>query len=134
MLEQELNTNIETTSITDWLDEATRHIDVVASWESLLATYDALRFSDELSDVDRLEEFKWIVQRMNSFLTKIRSKLLTCKNSEAMIQLLQKSLTPAGKMELSSREALAYQKLKQRWIISAIEKILTLEQEDQYGE
>ena len=83
-----------TTSIRDWVDEETRHIDVVASWESLCDTYDTLRFTDPLSDAERLEEFRWIVQQMNSFLTKIRTKLLSCKDMEAMVDMLTASFTP----------------------------------------
>ena len=39
---------VSSTSMRDWVDEETRHIDVVASWESLCDTYDALRFTDQL--------------------------------------------------------------------------------------
>jgi hypothetical protein len=105
-----------TGSVRDWVEEETRHIDVVASWESLCDTYDALRFSDRLSDAERLDEYKWIVQQMNSFLSKVRTKLLSCKDLEAMEQLLTATFTPAGKMELGTRRALVYQKLRQQWI------------------
>ena len=59
-----------TTSVRDWVEEETRHIDVVASWESLCDTYEALRFSDPMTDAERLDEFKWVVQQMNVFLSK----------------------------------------------------------------
>lgn len=105
-----------TTSIREWVDEETRHIDVVASWESLCDTYDSLRFTDPLSDGERLDEFKWIVQQMNSFLTKARTKLRSCRDQEAMQQLLATMFVPAGKVELSTRRALVYQKLRQQWV------------------
>lgn len=128
MTEQESITNIY-----KWVDEETRHIDLVASWENLCDTYDALKFTDRLSDADRLEEYKWIVQQMNSFMTKIRTKLLTCKDIDAMIILLGKSYTPAGKVDLSTRKALVYQKLRQRWIAMAIIHLKTKEMEVQDG-
>lgn len=121
------------TSIRDWVDEETRHIDVVASWESLYDTYDMLRFTDSLSDAERLEEFKWIVQQMNSFLTKIRTKLLSCKDVETMIEALGTSFTPAGKMELSSRRTLAYQKLKQQWLRTEMMRLSTMIQASENG-
>lgn len=129
MNEQAYLTSIDKTSIHDWVDLETRHIDVVASWENLCSTYDALRFSDPLSDVERLEEYKWITHNMNKFLTKIKNKLLTCINEEAMIEVLQRSLTPTGKVELGTRQALAYQKLRQQWIMSAITKLNLMEQQ-----
>lgn len=116
------------TSVHDWVDEETRHVDVVASWESLCDTYDALRFSDRLSDAERLEEFKWIVQQMNSFLTKVRTRLLTCKDADAMLEMLGSCLTPSGKVELSERKALVYQKLKQQWIRTTMMRLQTMEQ------
>jgi len=117
---------VSSTSMRDWVDEETRHIDVVASWESLCDTYDALRFTDQLSDAERLEEYKWIVQQMNSFLTKIRTRLLSCKDPEAMVELLGTSFTPTGKMELSARRALVYQKLRQQWVRTEIARLQTM--------
>lgn len=125
-----------TTSIKDWIDEETRHIDVVASWESLCDTYDTLRFTDQLADAERLDEFKWIVQQMNSFLTKIRTRLLSCKDIEAMIEMLGTTMNPAGKMDLSTRRALVYQKLRQQWVRTTAAKLQTQikeEMEDQDG-
>lgn len=122
-----------TTSIRDWIDEETRHIDVVASWESLCDTYDALRFTDQLSDAERLEEYKWIVQQMNAFLSKIKTKLLSCKDMEAMIEMLGASFTPTGKVELSTRRSLVYQKLRQQWIRTTVMKLQTIRMEEQDG-
>ena len=115
-----------TTSLHDWIDEETRHIDVVASWESLCDTYDTLRFTDRLSDDERLEEFKWIVQQMNVFLTKVRSKLLSCRDMEAMEEVLGMSFTPSGRMDLSTRRSLVYQKLKQQWVRTELMRLQTM--------
>lgn len=117
-------------SIREWIDEETRHIDVIASWESLNDTYDALRLTDPLSDAERLEEYKWIVQQMNSFLTKTRTKLLSCKDIDAMIEMLWASFTPMGKMELSTRRALVYQKLRQQWVRTEIMRLQTMQAQE----
>ena len=121
-------------SIRDWIDEETRHIDVVASWESLCDTYDALRFTDQLSDAERLEEFKWIVQQMNSFLSKIRTKLLSCKDIEAMTKMLAKSINPIGKVELAERKSLVYQKLRQRWMMTKITELSLMQAQQEETE
>lgn len=118
----------------DWVEDATVHVDVVASWESLCDTYDALRFTDRLSDEERLEEFKWIVQQMNAFLTKMRTKLLTCRDKEAMVELMASSMTPAGKVELGTRKALVYQKLRQQWLKTGVTRLGTMiEMEEELG-
>lgn len=127
----------ESFSIKDWVENETRHLDVVASWESLCDTYDALRFSDPLSDAERLEEYRWIIQQMNSFLTKMRTKLLSCRDTEAMVEAMKASYIPAGKVDLSTRKALVYQKLRQRWMGTTINQLMTMETqqelEDQDG-
>lgn len=120
---------VSTTSIREWVDDETRHIDVVASWESLCDTYETLRFTDPLSDAERLDEFKWIVQQMNAFLTKVRSRLLTCKDQDAMMEVLGISMTPTGKVELRTRKALVYQKLKQQWLRTMMMRLQVMMQE-----
>lgn len=115
-----------TISIGDWIDGETRHIDIVASWENLCDTYDTLRFTDPLSDAERLEEFKWIIQQMNSFLTKMRTKLLSCKDMESMVEMLGMNLSPSGKMDLGGRRALVYQKLRQQWVMTEIARLQTM--------
>lgn len=126
------------TDVRRWVEEETERIDVVASWESLCDTYETLKLSDPLSDAERLEEYKWIVQQMNIFLSKMRTKLLSCKDLEAMGLALGASLTPTGKVELGSRRALVYQKLRQQWVRTMalqVQAALTQqkEQEEQDG-
>lgn len=119
----------------DWVDEQTRHLDVVASWESLCSTYEVLRFSDPLSDTVRLEEFKWIIKEMNKFLTRMRQVLIPIGNPRDMISALRRSFTPTGKVAIEGRRSLAFQKLRQRWIqqmIVQLEQIQPME-EDQDG-
>ena len=118
-------------SLHDWVDAETRHVDVVASWESLCDTYDSLRFADQLSDAERLEEYRWIVQQMNSFLSKIRTKLMTCKDTEAMMDLLNVTYTPANQADLKTRKALVYQKLRQQWVKMAMTSLHMMMQEEQ---
>ncbi len=124
-------------SLREWIDAETRHIDVVASWESLNDTYDALRLTDPLSDAERLEEYKWIVQQMNSFLTRMRTRMLSCKDLEAMTEMLGASFTPVGKMELGTRRALVYQKLRQQWVRTEMMRVQAMmaqeEMEEQDG-
>lgn len=121
-------------SLREWVEEETRHIDVVASWESLNETYDALRLTDPLSDTERLEEYKWIVQQMNSFLTKMRTRLLSCRDIEAMVEMLGTSFTPTGKVDLSARRSLVYQKLRQQWIRTEIMRLQAQAQQSETEE
>lgn len=113
----------------DWIDAETRPLDVVASWESLCDAYRALEFSDPISDTVRLEEFKWIIKEMNKFLTRMRTKLMPCREIDDAIQALLESFTPTGKVTIEGRRSLAYQKLRQRWITQAINQLSQMNQE-----
>lgn len=113
----------------DWVDRETRQLDLVASWEELLNTYDVLRFIDPISDTVRLEEFKWIIREMNKFLSRMRSKLLSARGFDSMRIILLHSLNPTGKVTIDGRRALAYQKLRQTWILRSINQLSMLEQE-----
>jgi hypothetical protein len=79
-----------------------------------------------MTDAERLDEFKWVVQQMNVFLSKTRAKLLSCKDMEAMIEVLGLSFTPSGKTDLSARRSLVYQKLKQQWVRTEIARVRTM--------
>lgn len=131
MSEQVLSTS---TLLQDWVQSETVHTDIVASWEGLCSNYEAMRFTDPLTDMERLEEFRWIVHNMNSFLSKIRRQLMTCQDEDAMLEVLSKALNPTHPVDLSTRKALAYQKMKQQWLIMTARKLeMMKEGNDLYG-
>lgn len=119
---------ITKSSLHDWVDEETRHIGVIASWENLCSAYEAMRFTDELTDAERLEEYKWIVHMMNVFLTKIRTQLLTCQDRDAMFEVLKRWMEPVIPAKIPDRKTLAYHKLKQQWILNEVSKLSMMEE------
>ena len=111
-----MTTDLSKNHLNDFIEDQTRQLDLVASWETLCDVYRTLEFKDELGDVIRLEEFKWIIKEMNKFLTRMRNKLMSCVDSDAVEEVLKESFTPTGKVTVDSRKSLAYQKLRQIWI------------------
>lgn len=126
-----ISSEIEASTLHDWVDAETRYIDVVASWESLCETYRVLEFTDPLSDTVKLEEFKWIIKQMNAFLARQRKKLLTCQDIPSMQDSLRKSFTPEGKVNIDGRRALAYQKLRQRWIVQMLAELEQMKEQEE---
>ena len=45
-----------------WVDEECRHLDLVASWNTLVEQYDSCRFTDGITDQQRLMEFKQVIK------------------------------------------------------------------------
>lgn len=120
---QSLDLFNESVLLQAWADENTRSLDLVASWENLCETYDVLRFIDPISDTVRLEEFKWIIKEMNKFLTRVRKKLMSAKDLDSAKIILMNEFTPNGNVNLENRKSLAYQKLKQRWIMNSLTQV-----------
>lgn len=109
--------------ISDWAEANCQHLDVVASWETLCEVYDTLKFSDPLSDAERLEEYKWIIAEVNKFMTRQRHSLLKCRTLEAAVKKLGDAMTPAGRVFLDTRQQIVYHKLRIRWLTMAISQM-----------
>lgn len=119
-----------------WVDNECRKIDFVASWTTLVSCYDQLSFIDSLDDAMRMEEFKWIVHEMNKFLTRTRNALLKCEDWTDAVDWLGNHLDSTD--AVSDRKSLAYQMLRQRWILNARGSLLStaesIEEEEDLGQ
>lgn len=115
----------------DWIYYRTKHLDVVASWDVLCNTYDDLRFTDQLADATRLEEFKWIIAELNKFLTRMRKEMMKCKDEQSTREYLVRNVKPTGQVNLAERKNLAFQKFRQQWIVLAIRELELMISENQ---
>jgi len=121
-------------SFIEWITNETRSLDIVASWETLCNVYKILEFTDDISDMAKLEEFKWIIREMNKHLTRARKKLLSTQREEDLEETLRSMYTPSGQTTISSRRDLAYHKLRQRWIDQMIINLnMMMMEEDKDG-
>ena len=131
----------ETDLIREWTERESRHIDLTASWEVLCDVYDQLRFTDTLMDSMRLEEFKWIVKEMNKFLTRTRNGLMKAKGIKGAVEYMGNQMYPTETTSVQNRQQLAYNKLRQRWIMQGVAQLTqamndmedTDEGEEEYG-
>ena len=106
---------IEKDILHDWVENETRALDVVASWETLCDVYRTMEFSDPISDAMRMEEYKWIIGEMNKHLKRARNKLLNCPDPESMREVLMGMFVPT-EAKVSNRMDLTYHKLRQMWV------------------
>ena len=116
---------VEKDALHDWVEEETRALDVVASWETLCDVYRTLEFNDPLSDAMRMEEFKWIIGEMNKHLSRAKKKLLGCADPETMREALTKMFV-STEAKVSNRMDLTYHKLRQMWVSQMIAKLNTM--------
>lgn len=126
---------IEKSLLHDWVENETRALDVVASWETLCDVYNSLDFKDPLSDAIRMEEFKWIITEMNKHLKRARNKLMTCQDPDSMKELLSKMYVSTD-AKVTNRMDLTYHKLRQMWVsqmISQLNLMTETEKEEENG-
>ena len=106
--------------LAEWADQECRHIDLIASWETLLSVYQVLGFSGPDTDDAKLTEFKQIITEMNRFLTRMRSGLVKSQTPDDAIEFLMSHVYATEMGSIKNRQNIAYNKLKQRWIIQSI--------------
>ena len=130
------NQPVEKDSLHDWVENETRALDVVASWETLCDVYRTMEFNDRISDDRRLEEFKWIIAEMNKHLSRARKKLLGCQDPESMRETLA-GMFVSQQANLTSRTDLTYHKLRQMWVgnmIAMLDSMMeTAKEEEEHG-
>lgn len=129
------NPVIEKSDLHDWVENETRALDVVASWETLCDVYRTLEFNDPISDSIKMEEFKWIIAEMNKHLKRARNKLLKCTDPFIMKEMLAEMFISTG-ANVTNRMDLTYHKLRQMWVsqmIAKLEMMIVTEEENESG-
>jgi len=115
----------ESLVLSDWADKECRHLDLIASWEILVAVYDTLGFKDDLTDEIRLTEFKLVIGELNKFLTRMRNGLMRTTSIEDAVEFLTQHANTSDMNTVKGRSSVAYNKLKQRWIGQSISVLLS---------
>jgi hypothetical protein len=115
----------ESIVLAEWADKECRHLDLVASWETLLTAYSVLGFQDVITDADRLAEFKLVIGETNKFLTRMRKGLMSAQSIDDAIAFLTSHANTRDMGDVSTRPSVAYNKLKQRWIGQSISVLST---------
>lgn len=106
-----------------WVDEECRHLDLVASWNTLVEQYDSCRFTDGITDQQRLMEFKQVIKETNKFLTRMRNALGKVADIDSAIEVLIKQFDSKDTENIVERWQLLYNMLKQSWIRTHIQQL-----------
>jgi hypothetical protein len=110
----------KSTVLAEWAERECRHLDLIASWETLTSIYETLRFTGPDNDDTRLAEFKTVITELNKFLTRMKNGLSNAKSIEESIEFLSSHSNTTDMNGVRTRSSVAYNKLKQRWIGMAI--------------
>jgi len=107
----------ESVALADIIERSCGHLDLVASWEVLLSVYETLSFVDQITDDIRLSEFREIIHETNKFLTRAKKGLRSTANVDDAIAYLNTQFNTKDSQNVRNRTQLAYNKLKQQWIV-----------------
>lgn len=114
-----------------WIDEQTRHLDLVASWPKLCSTYEELGFSDDIDDETRVSEFKFVIGETNKMLSRMRRELASAQDVEAAILYLQDRYVKNSNAQVKDRKSVVYQAFKQSWMQTAIVQLMEINEQFQ---
>ncbi|WP_299315073.1 hypothetical protein [uncultured Halomonas sp.] len=110
----------ETTILADWAEQECRHLDLIASWETLLTLYEVLGFMGPDNDEDRLAEFKQVIGELNKFLTRMKNGLKGTRDISDAIEFLAGHANTVDMNAVRTRATVAYNKMKQQWIAQSV--------------
>ncbi len=114
----------------EWVDEECRHLDLVASWTTLVEQYQGCSFTDNITDQQRLMEFKQVIKETNKFLTRMRNALSKVADVDSAVEVLIKQFDSKDTENIVERWQLLYNMLKQSWIRTHVQQLQDMKQED----
>lgn len=114
----------------EWIDEECRHLDLVASWTTLVEQYQGCNFTDNITDQQRLMEFKQVIKETNKFLTRMKNALGKVADVDSAVEVLIKQFDSKDTENIVERWQLLYNMLKQSWIRTHIQQLQDMKQED----
>lgn len=84
-------------------------------WSTLNAMYDELRFDDKITDNQRIDEYRWIVQQLRKYMFSKQDDILGCQSLEDMIDKVDSLISNAAEYG-EDRKHIAYNFLRDQWL------------------
>lgn len=116
----------ETTFLMEWTERNCQPVDLISSWTELVSVYKHLEFVDDLNDEQRIKEFKHVVRETNRLLTRVKNTLTTCLSIKDAIEYLSSQFAPSRNSDVTDRQDVAYQALKQRFLRQSIVELTAI--------
>ena len=89
--------------------------DFESMWFSIKDIYDNLGFTDALTDQQRIDEYKWIVQQLRKYMFSKQDQVLSCDNVEGMINTIDSYIASAEEYG-DERKKVVYNFMRDHWL------------------
>jgi hypothetical protein len=101
----------------------------IAYWHEIKSVYESMGFSDDLSDSQRIEEYSYIAEQVNKFVSSKKTQVLRHGDNldriEAEVEAIAAKLTDKA----STRKQLVYIALRDSWVIQLHSNVQYLQQQ-----
>ena len=118
----------ETSFLKEWTEHNCQQVDLISSWSELVGVYKHLEFIDDINDEQRIKEFKHVIRETNRLLTRVKNTLTTCLTIQDAIDYLGTQFAPSRNSDVTDRQDVAYQALKQRFLRQSIVELSTVQE------
>lgn len=121
--------------IIETIEEAFIIPNILGWWSTIAGAYTSLGFCDQISDKERIEEYDYIAQQLNKFISSKHKQIM---NTTDVNQILKnaKFVFDHAPFEVRDRKFLVYLALRDEWLnglISLIESVIEEEEEDEWN-
>lgn len=89
--------------------------DFEAMWYVLKDQYDNLGFSDQMSDQQRVDEYKWIVQQLRKYMFSKQDDILGCDSVDEMVARVDDLIGRAEEYG-DDRKHVVYNFVRDHWL------------------
>lgn len=113
----------------EWAEKRFENVDLVASWPMLNSIYKHLEFLDEITDEQRIHEYKLCTKEANRALTRYRNAVMGCYTIDKAIEYLGSQFKAGRQSDVKDRVDVAYQSLKQQLLRSCIQELATMKEQ-----
>lgn len=119
----------EATILFQWAESKFEPVDLIASWNVLTETYKQLEFLDELTDEERIQEFKLVIKEVNRALTRYRKAVQSCYDIGSAIDYLRSQFKAGRQSDVTSRPDICYQSMKVSLLRTCIQELEYMNQQ-----
>ena len=89
--------------------------DFEGMWFIIKNQYDELGFTDPMTDQQKIDEYKWIVQQLRKFMFTKQDDVLSCDSLESMVACVEKMIGNAEEYG-DERKKVVYNFMRDHWL------------------
>lgn len=89
--------------------------DFEGMWFTLKSMYSDLGFTDDITDQQRIDEYKWIVQQLRKYMFSKQDEILACDNLTEMVAKVDDLIGKADEYG-DERKKVVYNFLRDHWL------------------